>query len=189
MTSPVVRRLRPPGPRPSHVDDRGPERGRCRRRSSSMCGLATWAPNHKKTWPWRFALFTGDGRARLGATMVDDMIEADSATRASGQDAHEVSAHARGARRRRGRPRQRDARRREPRRRRRRGPEPAARRDHARARQLLVDAGARRAHRACSNCAASTPTDRIVAMIYLGWANGPAPAPERPTVELKQIAD
>lgn len=44
---------------------------------AELCGLATWAPNHKKTWPWRFALFTGDGRARLGETMVADMIDAD----------------------------------------------------------------------------------------------------------------
>ena len=44
---------------------------------AELCGLATWAPNHKKTWPWRFALFTGDGRARLGRTMVDDMVDAD----------------------------------------------------------------------------------------------------------------
>lgn len=42
-----------------------------------LCGLATWAPNHKKTWPWRFAEFTDDGRARLGEAMVDDMIAAD----------------------------------------------------------------------------------------------------------------
>jgi len=40
---------------------------------SQLCELATWAPNHKKTWPWRFAAFTGDGRARLGDTMADDM--------------------------------------------------------------------------------------------------------------------
>ncbi len=40
---------------------------------AELCGLATWAPNHKKTWPWRFAVFTGDGRARLGNTMADEM--------------------------------------------------------------------------------------------------------------------
>ncbi len=40
---------------------------------AELCGLATWAPNHKKTWPWRFAVFTGAGRARLGDTMADDM--------------------------------------------------------------------------------------------------------------------
>ena len=31
-----------------------------------LCELATWAPNHKRTWPWRFALLEGDARARLG---------------------------------------------------------------------------------------------------------------------------
>ena len=40
---------------------------------AELCGLATWAPNHKKTWPWRFAVFTGEGRARLGDTMAGDM--------------------------------------------------------------------------------------------------------------------
>lgn len=42
-----------------------------------LCELATWAPNHKKTWPWRFAYFTGEGRRRFGETMVADMIDAD----------------------------------------------------------------------------------------------------------------
>lgn len=28
--------------------------------------LATWAPNHKRNYPWRFAWFTGPGRYRLG---------------------------------------------------------------------------------------------------------------------------
>jgi nitroreductase len=40
-----------------------------------LCALATWAPNHKRTWPWRFALFTGDARARLGEAFADDMAE------------------------------------------------------------------------------------------------------------------
>ncbi|MEO5975067.1 MAG: nitroreductase [Ilumatobacteraceae bacterium] len=31
-----------------------------------LCTLATWAPNHKKTWPWCFAQVTGESRARLG---------------------------------------------------------------------------------------------------------------------------
>ena len=30
--------------------------------------LACWAPNHKHTHPWRFAVVTGPGRARLGET-------------------------------------------------------------------------------------------------------------------------
>jgi nitroreductase len=31
-----------------------------------LCELAMWAPNHMRTTPWRFAVFTGDGRDRLG---------------------------------------------------------------------------------------------------------------------------
>lgn len=41
----------------------------------SLCELATWAPNHKKTWPWRFASCTGDARLRLGEAFVADMVE------------------------------------------------------------------------------------------------------------------
>lgn len=40
-----------------------------------LCELATWAPNHKKTRPWRFAAFSGEGRLRLGEAFVDDMCE------------------------------------------------------------------------------------------------------------------
>lgn len=42
-----------------------------------LCELAQWAPNHKRTWPWRFALFTGAGRDRLGAAFVADMVDRD----------------------------------------------------------------------------------------------------------------
>jgi len=40
-----------------------------------LCELGTWAPNHKKTWPWKFASFTGDARLRLGEAFAADMIE------------------------------------------------------------------------------------------------------------------
>ena len=42
-----------------------------------LCDLAQWAPNHKRTWPWRFALFTGEGRNALGEAFVADMIDRD----------------------------------------------------------------------------------------------------------------
>lgn len=42
-----------------------------------LCELAVWAPNHKRTWPWRFAVFSGEGRRALGETMVADMVDAD----------------------------------------------------------------------------------------------------------------
>jgi nitroreductase len=40
---------------------------------AELCELAQWAPNHKRTWPWRFALVDGDGRARLGEVIADAM--------------------------------------------------------------------------------------------------------------------
>lgn len=43
-----------------------------------LCALATWAPNHKRTEPWRFAVFSGDSRRRLGDTIADE-LEADGA--------------------------------------------------------------------------------------------------------------
>ena len=42
-----------------------------------LCELATWAPNHKRTWPWRFASLTGSARTRLGEAFVADMIDRD----------------------------------------------------------------------------------------------------------------
>jgi nitroreductase len=37
--------------------------------------LATWAPNHRMTEPWRFAVLTGTARSRLGETVAQHMIE------------------------------------------------------------------------------------------------------------------
>ncbi|MHB1128615.1 MAG: nitroreductase family protein [Ilumatobacteraceae bacterium] len=37
----------------------------------TLCELATWAPNHKRTWPWLFAVFEGDARKRLGEVVSD----------------------------------------------------------------------------------------------------------------------
>lgn len=44
---------------------------------TDLCRLATWAPNHHRTEPWRFAAFEGDGRSRLGDTIADLMQAAD----------------------------------------------------------------------------------------------------------------
>jgi len=38
-----------------------------------LCELAQWAPNHKRTWPWRFAEFIDGGRAVLGEVIADAM--------------------------------------------------------------------------------------------------------------------
>lgn len=42
-----------------------------------LCELAQWAPNHKRTWPWRFALAEGDARAELGERIADAMAARD----------------------------------------------------------------------------------------------------------------
>ncbi len=39
----------------------------------TLVELATWAPNHKRTWPWRFAWITGEGRSRLGDAAAEAM--------------------------------------------------------------------------------------------------------------------
>lgn len=40
----------------------------------ALCEVARSAPNHKRTWPWRFALFTGDGRAALGHAFATALV-------------------------------------------------------------------------------------------------------------------
>jgi nitroreductase len=154
-----------------------------------LCELVTWAPNHKKTWPWRFAVFTGDGRARLGDTMVADMITADFGdegkrlkTRTKylrtptvlvvGATAHPNSML------------------------------DLENRDAVAAgvQNLLLGATSIGLASFWSTPALTSPpgvlelcgfdgTDRIVAVIYLGWASDPAPAQERPTVEITRITD
>ncbi|MGA0879230.1 MAG: nitroreductase family protein [Ilumatobacteraceae bacterium] len=38
-----------------------------------LCTLATWAPCHKRTWPWRFATVSGGARVRLGEVIAEAM--------------------------------------------------------------------------------------------------------------------
>lgn len=45
--------------------------------------LVTWAPNHKRTWPWRLAVLTGDTRRTLGESIAEVMA-------AQGDDAPKV---------------------------------------------------------------------------------------------------
>lgn len=40
---------------------------------AELCELASWAPCHKKTWPWEFALLTGTARERFGHAVADAM--------------------------------------------------------------------------------------------------------------------
>ncbi len=152
-----------------------------------LCELAVWAPNHKKTWPWRFAEFTGEGRARLGETMVADMIAAD-----FGDDGKRDKTRTKYLR----------------------APTMLVvgcaphdnelldieNRDAVAAgiQNLLLGAttlglasfwsspALTSAPRVLDLCGFA-PGDRLVAMIYLGWPDGSCPAPDRPDVSITHV--
>jgi nitroreductase len=155
---------------------------------AELCGLATWAPNHKKTWPWRFAVFTGDGRARLGETMAEEMERV-----GFGDDNKRAKTRTKYLR------------------------TPATlvvgcapnenemlhdeNRDAVAAgiQNLLLGATSLGLASFWSTPAITQPTavlelcdfrpdDRLVGMIYLGWAAQDCPAPERPPVSITHIA-
>lgn len=154
---------------------------------AELCGLATWAPNHKKTWPWRFALFTGGGRARLGDTMAEEMHRFD-----VGDDVKRAKTRTKYLR------------------------TPAVlvvgcaphdndmlhdeNRDAVAAgiQNLLLGATALGLASFWSTPAITSPPsvldlcgfgpeDRLVGMIYLGWAAQRCPAPERPQIPITHV--
>lgn len=51
-----------------------PEREVPRELVDELIELVAWAPNHKRTWPWRVAVCTGDGRLKLGEAFAADMV-------------------------------------------------------------------------------------------------------------------
>ncbi len=156
---------------------------------AELCALATWAPNHKKTWPWRFAVFTGAGRATLGETMATEMARAD-----FGDDAKRLKTATKYLR------------------------TPATlvvgcapndnemldveNRDAVAAgiQNMLLGATALGLASFWSTPALTEapavielcefePGDRLVGMIYLGWATQECPAPNRPTPRITHVGD
>jgi nitroreductase len=152
-----------------------------------LCELATWAPNHKRTWPWRFAAIRGDARARLGAILAEALIGegADAAkvdkARTKYLRAPVVLAVAAAA--------DDDAERH------------AENRDAVAAgvQNLLLGAtaaglasywgtGAVTGLEGVKHLCDFGPTDTIVALIYLGWPIGDVPVPQRPAADIRFIA-
>jgi nitroreductase len=152
-----------------------------------LCALATWAPNHKKTWPWRFASLTGDARLRLGEAFVADMVDRDFGD--EGKRAKTLTKY--------GRtpnvlvvassPHQ----------------NPALHGENrdavaAAIQTLLLGATTEGiasfwstpplidSPRALALCGFD-PEDRIVGVIYLGWSTGSVEVPERPMVEVRHL--
>lgn len=154
-----------------------------------LCRLAMWAPNHKRTWPWRFAVCTGEGRARLGATIADALAAAGS-TDAAKLDKYRVKYL--------------------------RAPvmlvvgtapsDNALFHDENRdavaagVQNLLLGAtaaglasfwssGAPEADAAVAELFGWEAGTRTVAVIYLGWPAGEVPVPERPPPTIVEVAD
>jgi len=38
-----------------------------------LCESAVWAPNHRRTHPWRFAVLSGDSRLAVGVALAEDL--------------------------------------------------------------------------------------------------------------------
>jgi nitroreductase len=152
-----------------------------------LCDLASWAPSHKRTWPWRFASFTGDGRSRLGDTMAADMADADfgddaKRTKTQGKYLRAPAVVVVGGE-----------------------PPPNEKLHHenrdagaAAIQNLLLGATAlglasfwstpalTRPPKVLNLCGFG-PDDRIVGAVYLGWPGGTCPVPERDPVEVVRI--
>jgi nitroreductase len=154
---------------------------------AELCDLAQWAPNHKRTWPWRFALLEGDARARLGEAIADVMATAGDpeakvlktrtkylrtpATLVLGTiagDSEQRTAENRDA-------------------------------GAAGMQNLLLAATAaglatfwgsvaKGANDAVAEVCGFEPGTHVLGLVYLGWPTGTADAPERPPVEVRFIA-
>jgi nitroreductase len=151
-----------------------------------LCELAAWAPCHKRTWPWVFTAFTGDGRRRLGAAAGDalaahglDQAKVDKArTKYLRAPAMLVVGSRQGES----------------------AMRTAENRDAVAAavQNLLLGATAAGlasywsscptgAERAVAEVSGFEPGTTIVAVVYLGWPTSPCVAPERPPVTLTHI--
>jgi nitroreductase len=154
---------------------------------TALCELISWAPNHKRTWPWQVAVFTGEGRRLLGEAGATDLTahnigdEAKATkTRSKYLRAPVVLAVGSAAH-----------------------PDPlfhAENRDAVAAgiQNLLLGATAAGLASFWSTapvatgeatielCGFSSGTE-IIAVIYLGWPTGTVPVPERPAVPIRFI--
>lgn len=153
-----------------------------------LCELAMWAPNHKRTWPWRFVHLTGDARCQLGASFVVDMRAA--GQRDEARCAKTLTKYAR-------------------------TPSvlalAAAAHDDPRLHDENRDAVAAGVQNvllaataaglatfwstppmdecpAALSCCGLDATDRFVALIYLGWPVSTVPAPPRPPLQVRHLA-
>ena len=148
-----------------------------------LCEIAAPAPNHKRTWPWRFCLFTGEGRAH-SARPTPPRWSSLVPTKAS-QDPHQVPAGTRHAARRL------DVARAGP------GAGGPVRGGLAALQNLLLAATAAGLASFWSSppvldagraaVAGFAEGTRIVGVVYLGWPACEVESPERPPVEVGRV--
>lgn len=153
-----------------------------------LAGLAVWAPNHKRTWPWQLAWVMGEARAHLGevaaAAMVargEDPARVDKTRRkylrapgvlVAGSDPGETPLRS------------------------------VENRDAVAAgvQNILLGATAaglasfwsscpKGAETAVAECCGFPAGTAVVALVYLGWPTGTVEAPPRPPVALRRIDD
>ena len=142
--------------------------------------LAVWAPNHKKTFPWRFAVVAGDGRRRLGELVAAYEARAgappERQDKARGKYLRAPTVVLVGAAH---------------------HPDPVRRQEDrdavaAGVQNLLLGATAAglASHWATGDWmsdddvkafAGLSPDDELIALVYLGWPTGAVPVVERPT--------
>jgi nitroreductase len=151
-----------------------------------LCRLAMWAPNHKRTWPWRFVAVSGPARASLGGALAEHLARDGAAeakvakargkyeraplvlaVAAAGDDDPVVAAENRDA-------------------------------VAAGVQNLLLGAtaaglasywgtGVVTEVPAVRDLCGLRPDERLVALIYLGWPVGDVPVPERPDPDLRFV--
>ena len=145
-----------------------------------MITAAQWAPNHKRTWPARFCVVTGDSRSLLGNTIADAMAARGDdeakvlktrtkyerspvvliAASAEGTTPSETeeNLHAVAA-----------------------GMQNALLMAHAHGLAALWGSPAKGANDAITSVAGFAPTDRVIGLVYVGWPTQAAPAVDRPS--------
>lgn len=152
-----------------------------------IVNIAQWAPNHKRTWPLRVAIITGDSRSTLGNTIADAMAaqgdEAMKVTKTRGKfmrtpivmviaaaiglsdNETEENKYAVAA-----------------------GVQNMLLMAESFGLAALWGSPAKGANDAITTLCAMEPTDHVVGIIYLGWPTQSVAAPARPTNQVTYLA-
>ena len=152
-----------------------------------IVNVAPWAPNHKRTWPLRIAIITGNSRSALGNTIADAMAaqgdEAMKVTKTRGKfmrtpvvlviaaaighsdNETEENKYAVAA-----------------------GVQNMLLMTESFGLAALWGSPAKGANDAITTLCAMEPTDHVMGIIYLGWPTQSVAAPDRPNFEVTRLS-